>query len=40
MPRLGLVNHTTDGHTFQKEEKDILIIIALGKINFPLVDGG
>ena len=29
--RLGLVNHTTDGHTFQKEQKDILIIIALGK---------
>ncbi|CAH1790706.1 unnamed protein product [Owenia fusiformis] len=27
--RLGLVNHTTDGHTFQKAEKDILIIIAL-----------
>ncbi|CAC5388762.1 TMEM196 [Mytilus coruscus] len=27
--RLGLVNHTTDGHTFQKENKDILILIAL-----------
>ncbi|XP_064600843.1 transmembrane protein 196-like [Liolophura sinensis] len=27
--RLGLVNHTTDGHTFQKEHKDVLIIIAL-----------
>ena len=28
--RLGLVNHTTDGQTFQKQEKDTLIIIALG----------
>ncbi len=28
--RLGLVNHTTDGHTFQKEEKDVLLLIALG----------
>ena len=28
--RLGLVNHTTDGHTFQKEEKDILTLVALG----------
>ncbi|ESO94350.1 hypothetical protein LOTGIDRAFT_161576 [Lottia gigantea] len=28
--RLGLVNHTTDGHTFQKENKDVLIYIALG----------
>ncbi|KAJ8308722.1 hypothetical protein KUTeg_013596 [Tegillarca granosa] len=27
--RLGLVNYTTDGQTFQKEEKDVLIIIAL-----------
>ncbi|XP_067681259.1 transmembrane protein 196-like [Haliotis cracherodii] len=27
--RLGLVNHTTDGHTFQKENKDILIFVAL-----------
>lgn len=27
--RLGLVNHTTDGQTFQKENKDILILIAL-----------
>ena len=27
--RLGLVIHTTDGQTFQKEEKDPLIIIAL-----------
>ncbi|XP_060552914.1 transmembrane protein 196-like isoform X2 [Ruditapes philippinarum] len=27
--RLGLVNHTTDGHTFQKQNKDTLIIIAL-----------
>ncbi|XP_064621405.1 transmembrane protein 196-like isoform X2 [Lineus longissimus] len=27
--RLGLVNHTTDGQTFQKEKLDILIIIAL-----------
>ena len=25
-----MVNHTTDGHTFQKEETDTLIIIALG----------
>ena len=29
--RLGLVNHTTDGHTFAKDDKDDLIIIALGK---------
>lgn len=28
--RVGLVNQTTDGHTFQKEEKDVLILIALG----------
>jgi hypothetical protein len=28
--RLGLVNHTTDGHTYQKDSKDILILIALG----------
>ncbi|XP_041352419.1 transmembrane protein 196-like [Gigantopelta aegis] len=28
--RLGLINHTTDGHTFQKENKDVLIFIALG----------
>ena len=28
--RLGLVNHTTDGQTFQKEEKDTIIIVALG----------
>lgn len=27
--RLGLVNHTTLGKTFQKETKDILIMIAL-----------
>ncbi|KAL5007954.1 hypothetical protein ScPMuIL_013535 [Solemya velum] len=27
--RLGLVNHTTDGHTFQKKDKDIIIIMAL-----------
>ena len=27
--RLGLVNHTTDGHTFQKQEKDTIIIVAL-----------
>ncbi|WAR18268.1 hypothetical protein MAR_000106 [Mya arenaria] len=27
--RLGLVNHTTDGQTFQKHNKDTLIIIAL-----------
>ncbi|KAK2170271.1 hypothetical protein LSH36_3g01003 [Paralvinella palmiformis] len=27
--RLGLVNHTTDGHTFQKEYKDVLIVLAL-----------
>ena len=27
--RLGLVNHTTDGQTFQKQDKDTLIIIAL-----------
>ena len=27
--RLGLVNHTTDGTTFQKDKKDPLIIIAL-----------
>lgn len=28
--RLGLLNQTTDGHTFQKEQRDILILIALG----------
>lgn len=28
--RLGLVNQTTDGDTYQKEDKDILIIVALG----------
>ena len=28
--RLGLVNQTTDGHTFQKEHKDVQILIALG----------
>ena len=28
--RLGLVTHTTDGHTFQKEKKDILTLLALG----------
>ncbi|XP_005102770.2 transmembrane protein 196 [Aplysia californica] len=27
--RVGLVNHTTDGHTFQKEKKDVLIYISL-----------
>ncbi|KAH3859162.1 transmembrane protein 196-like [Dreissena polymorpha] len=27
--RLGLVNHTTDGQTFQKQNKDTLIIVAL-----------
>lgn len=27
--RLGLVNHTTDGVAYQKEQKDVLIIIAL-----------
>ena len=27
--RLGLVNQTTDGHTFQKEHKDVLIVSAL-----------
>ncbi|CAG5115553.1 unnamed protein product [Candidula unifasciata] len=27
--RVGLVNHTTDGHTFQKEKKDILIYVSL-----------
>ncbi|XP_074662878.1 transmembrane protein 196-like [Tubulanus polymorphus] len=27
--RLGLVNHTTDGHTFQKEKLDMLIVVAL-----------
>ncbi|CAI9730234.1 196-like [Octopus vulgaris] len=32
--RLGLVSHTTDGHTFQKEKKDILILIALGGAGF------
>lgn len=28
--RVGLQNHATDGSTFQKEEKDPLILIALG----------
>jgi hypothetical protein len=32
--RLGLVNHTTDGHTFQKEHKDVLILVALGAAGF------
>lgn len=27
--RLGLVNQTTDGLTFQKEHKDVLIVVAL-----------
>ncbi|XP_070569444.1 transmembrane protein 196-like [Ptychodera flava] len=27
--RLGLVNHTSDGHTYAKEEQDVLIIVAL-----------
>ena len=27
--RLGMVNHTTDGHTFQKEQQDPLIYVAL-----------
>jgi len=27
--RLGLVNQTADGQTFQKENKDVLILIAL-----------
>ena len=27
--RLGMVNHTTDGHTFQKEHQDPLIYVAL-----------
>ena len=27
--RLGLVNHMTDGQTFQKQNKDTLIIVAL-----------
>ncbi|ESN90631.1 hypothetical protein HELRODRAFT_166330 [Helobdella robusta] len=27
--RLGLVNETTDGHTFQKENKDHVIVVAL-----------
>ncbi|KAK3772186.1 hypothetical protein RRG08_035226 [Elysia crispata] len=27
--RAGLVNHTTDGHTFQKERQDVLIYVSL-----------
>ncbi|XP_033113094.1 transmembrane protein 196-like [Anneissia japonica] len=27
--RLGLVDHTTDGETFMKKDKDILVVIAL-----------
>ncbi|CAF0822475.1 unnamed protein product [Didymodactylos carnosus] len=27
--RLGLINVTTDGHTYQKEEKDVIVLIAL-----------
>lgn len=27
--RVGLVNHTTDGHTFQRENQDVLIFISL-----------
>jgi hypothetical protein len=35
--RLGLVNHTTDGHTFQKEKKDIRILIALGDAGLEIL---
>ena len=28
--RLGLVNQTTDGQTFAKQDKDILVIISIG----------
>lgn len=35
--RLGLVNHTTLGRTFQKENKDIFIIIALVANGFELL---
>ena len=28
--RIGLINHTTAGDTYQKDSKDILIIISLG----------
>ena len=27
--RLGLINETTDGHMFQKEAKDLTIVVAL-----------
>ena len=37
--RMGLVNHTTDGHTFQKEEKDILILVALGSAGIEILFG-
>lgn len=35
--RLGLVNHTTDGHTFQKEHLDLCILIALGTTGVEIV---
>ena len=35
--RLGLVNHTTDGHTFQKEKKDILLLVSLGAAGFECI---
>lgn len=34
---MGLVNHTTLGKTFQKEVKDVLIIIALVADGFELL---
>ncbi|ELU04200.1 hypothetical protein CAPTEDRAFT_225997 [Capitella teleta] len=35
--RLGLVNHTTDGHTFQKEDLDMCILVALGTTGLEIV---
>ena len=35
--RLGLVNHTTDGHTFQKEHLDVCILVALATTGLEIV---
>ena len=35
--RLGLVNHTTDGNTYQKEEKDVMLLVALADAGFEIL---
>ncbi|BFZ11538.1 hypothetical protein BsWGS_14577 [Bradybaena similaris] len=35
--RVGLVNHTTDGHTFQKEKKDMLIYVSLAAAGTEII---